>query len=157
MENDMKSDARLSSDRKYRYVLSRIWDDSKAMVTFIGINPSTADEKEDDPTIRRCINFAKSWEYGGIYMLNLFALRATHPSELYISDDPIGSENDFYLKEFADKSAKIICAWGNHGSFSMRSQFVLSNLPEKYYLKINNSGEPAHPLYLKSNLKPILF
>lgn len=75
----MNTNAILSEDRKYRYVLSRIWDESKPMVMIIGLNPSTADETKNDPTIIRCIDFAKSWGYGGVYMLNLFAFRATLP------------------------------------------------------------------------------
>ena len=72
----MKSHATFSSCKKYRYSLFRIWDEDKPLVLFIGLNPSTADEKEDDPTIRRCINFAKQWGYGGLIMGNLFAFRA---------------------------------------------------------------------------------
>lgn len=82
----MKKDAILSQDRKYRYVLSRIWDESKPMVVIIGLNPSTADEKDDDNTITKCINFAKQWGYGGLYMLNLFAFRATSPSDMFNAD-----------------------------------------------------------------------
>jgi hypothetical protein len=94
----MKKDAILSQDRKYRYVLSRIWDESKPMVVIIGLNPSTADEKDDDNTITKCINFAKQWGYGGLYMLNLFAFRATSPSDMFNADSPIGDENDKYIK-----------------------------------------------------------
>ena len=90
----MKKDAILSEDRKYRYVLSRIWDESKSMVMIIGLNPSTADETIDDPTIVRCIDFAKNWGYGGIYMLNLFAFRATLPKDMFSVENPIGDEND---------------------------------------------------------------
>jgi len=80
----MKSHATFSPCRKYRYSLFRIWDEDKSLVLFIGLNPSTADEKEDDPTIRRCINFAKQWGwgYGGLIMGNLFSFRATQPSDL---------------------------------------------------------------------------
>lgn len=73
MEANMKKNAILSDDRKYRYVLSRNWDETKPTVLFIGLNPSIADESEDDPTIRRCINFAKDWGYGGILMTNLLS------------------------------------------------------------------------------------
>ncbi|GHX72979.1 hypothetical protein VCSRO16_3593 [Vibrio cholerae] len=73
----MKNTAELSKCRKYRYALWRTWDSDKPFAMFIGLNPSTADEKNDDPTLRRCINFAKSWGYGGVCMANLFAFRAT--------------------------------------------------------------------------------
>ncbi len=80
----MRTDAKLSDCRIYRYALWRIWDDAKPLVMFIGLNPSTADETEDDPTIRRCISFAQNWGYGGLYMANLFVFRAT----LEISAEP---------------------------------------------------------------------
>lgn len=151
----MKKDAILSNDRKYRYLLSRIWDDTKPMVTIIGLNPSTANETIDDPTITRCINFSKSWGYGGFYMLNLFAFRATKPRDMFQSFDPIGADNDKYIKEYSNTTDKVICAWGNHGNYKQRSQDVLSQIDNAYYLKLNGSGEPAHPLYLKSDMKPI--
>ena len=153
----MNSDAILSEDRKYRYVLSRIWDESKPIVMFIGLNPSTADEIENDPTIEKCISFTKSWGYGGLYMLNLFAFRATQPKDLFNAKDPIGKDNDEYIKKYSKICDKIVCAWGNNGSFKNRSKKVLSLIDNAYYLKLNKTGEPAHPLYLKSNLTPIKF
>lgn len=89
----MKKSAILSDDRKYRYSLSRVWDESKNKVMFIGLNPSTADETEDDPTIRRCINFAKSWGYVGLEMTNLFAFRATAPKDMKNTKEPIETVN----------------------------------------------------------------
>ena len=153
----MKKDAILSQDRKYRYVLSRIWDESKPMVVIIGLNPSTADEKDDDNTITKCINFAKQWGYGGLYMLNLFAFLATSPSDMFNADSPIGDENDKYIQMYSKLSDKVICAWGNDGNFKNRSQYILSNIENKFYLKLNKSGEPAHPLYLSKDLIPIRF
>lgn len=153
----MKTNAILSDDRKYRYVLSRIWDETKPFVMIVGLNPSTADETENDPTIIRCIEFSKSWGYGGVYMLNLFAFRATLPKDMKNSDDPIGVENDKYIKKYAKLCDKVICAWGNDGIFKNRSKSVLSNLNNTYYIKLNKSGEPAHPLYLKGDLIPTKF
>ena len=94
MDNRIKSEAMLSVDRKYRYVLTRTWDETLSNIMFVGLNPSTADETTDDPTIRRCINFAKSWGYGGLYMVNLFAYRSTNPNNIRIVDNPIGDDND---------------------------------------------------------------
>ena len=153
----MKTDAVLSEDRKYRYVLSRIWDESKSMVMIIGLNPSTADETIDDPTIVRCIDFAKNWGYGGIYMLNLFAFRATLPKDMFSVENPIGDENDKFIEKYSKLSDKVICAWGNNGNFKNRSKEVLLNIENKFYLKLNKTGEPAHPLYLNKNLIPIKF
>ena len=153
----MKKDAILSEDRKYRYVLSRIWDESKPLVVIIGLNPSTADEKDDDNTIKKCINFSKNWGYGGLYMLNLFAFRATAPSDMFNASSPIGEENSKYIEKYSKLSDKVICAWGNNGNFKNRSKEVLLNIENNFNLKLNKTGEPAHPLYLNKNLIPIKF
>ncbi|WP_318521858.1 DUF1643 domain-containing protein [Photobacterium leiognathi] len=152
---NMKKSAVLSSCRKYRYELWRTWDDSKPYAMFIGLNPSTADETEDDPTIRRCINFAKSWGYGGLCMANLFAYRATQPEDMKRASDPIGDKNDETLILLAQNAGVIVGAWGNDGIFLNRSEDVRALISELNVLKVNKSGEPAHPLYLKSTLTPI--
>lgn len=155
---EMFKDATLSIDRKYRYVLERRWDVGKKTVCFIGVNPSTANEKEDDPTIRRCIKFAESWGYGGIFMVNLFGLRATNPKELESHNDPIG-QNDSYVKISSKKSDITILAWGNKAKFPKgfenRDKEIIRLVRNPYCLKKTKSGCPGHPLYLKSNLKPI--
>jgi hypothetical protein len=124
---------------------------------FIGLNPSTADESTDDPTLTRCINFAKSWGYGGVCMANLFAFRATDPSDMKAAEDPAGARNNHWLKRLAADSDLIIAAWGNDGSYLQRSKQVREILPGMHCLKLNKSGEPAHPLYQKANLRPIPF
>jgi len=155
----VKKSAILSRCRKYRYSLTRAWDESKPYVVFIGLNPSTADENEDDPTIRRCIAYAKSWGYGGVRMMNLFAFRATDPKKMMAADDPIGVMNCEYLKsaDAFDHRNLFVAAWGNHGSFMNRYIFVKKVFRKLHYLKMNNSGQPAHPLYLKADLKPVLW
>ncbi len=152
----MRSDAIFSKDRnrKYRYILWRIWDETKPTVLFIGLNPSTADETEDDPTIRKCINFAKTWGYGGIYMANIFAFRSTDPRKLYNEQDPVGSANDSYIKEYSDRSELTIACWGNHGNFINRSGEVCNLVNSLYCLDINITGEPRHPLYVKHDTTP---
>jgi len=150
----MKKNAILSEDRKYRYVLSRIWDETKPKVMIIGLNPSTADETEDDPTIGRCISFSKSWGYGGVYMLNLFAFRATQPKDMFNAQNPIGLENNSYIEIYSKKVDKIVCAWGNHGTYKNRGNEIREKFDKLFYLKLNQTGEPAHPLYLKSELVP---
>jgi hypothetical protein len=123
---------------------------------FVGLNPSTADETSDDPTLTRCINFAKSWGYGGVCMANLFAFRATEPSVMKASDDPTGTENNKWLKKLAKDAALVVAAWGNDGSYLERSEQVKELLPNLYCLKLNKSGEPAHPLYQAAKLKPMV-
>ena len=122
---------------------------------FIGLNPSTADETEDDPTINRCINFSKDWGYGGLCMVNLFAFRATVPSDMMASKDPIGSENDNWIKKLSKDAGVIVAAWGNDGSYMGRSKNIMDMVPNLKCLKINKTGEPAHPLYQPSSATPI--
>jgi len=151
----MKNTAELSDCRSYRYALWRTWDDAKPFVMFVGLNPSTADETTDDPTLTRCINFAKSWGYGGVCMANLFACRATEPSVMKASDDPVGAENNQWLQILAQDAALVIAAWGNDGSYLKRSEQVKAFLPDMHCLKLNKSGEPAHPLYQPAKLQPV--
>ena len=150
----MKKKAKLSDCRKYRFALWRIWDESKPYALFIGLNPSTADETQDDPTITRCLNYAKSWGFGGLCMANLFAFRATKPSKLKAATDPIGKSNDWWLIELSQNAGIVVAAWGNHGSFLGRSKQVVNLLPNLHCLKRNKSGEPAHPVTVHS--PPIL-
>jgi len=149
--------ADFSPDKIYRYSLWRIWDANKPFVLFIGLNPSTADENEDDPTIRRCINFARSWGYGGLYMANLFALRATDPEEMKSHERPVGEDNDKVLMELAKKAGLIVCAWGTHGTHLSQENHVYELL--KTYnlmcLGTTNNGHPRHPLYVKSDMEPM--
>ena len=99
----LKNTAKLSECRKYRFALWRTWDDSKPYVMFVGLNPSTADETTDDPTLTRCINYAKSWGFGGVCMANIFAYRATEPNDMKAATDPIGSENNDWLKKLSNR------------------------------------------------------
>jgi len=132
-----------------------MWDEDKPLVMIIGLNPSTADEKVNDPTITRCISFACSWGYGGVCVTNLFGFRATAPTDLKAYHDPIGKENDAWVHEMAKEAAIKVAAWGNHGKFLNRSVEILSSLDQLHCIKMNKSGEPAHPLYLKAELKPV--
>lgn len=150
----MKMSAILSDCRTYRYALSRSWDESLATVVFIGLNPSTADETKDDPTIRRCIGFAKSWGYGSLVMLNLFAYRATDPTKLQLVEDPVGPDNNWHIKTVSKASDLVVAAWGNHGSLLRRSTIVKRAVPKLYHLGLTKIGEPRHPLYLKKTTKP---
>ena len=98
----MQKEATISDNQLYRYKLSRTWDSTKPTILFIGLNPSIADETIDDPTITRCINYAKAWGYGTLLMTNLLAFRSTYPKDIYLVDDPIGDENDNeQLKDFS--------------------------------------------------------
>lgn len=156
MNNMIEKYAHLSKCKKYRYALWRIWDESKPAVMFVCLNPSTADEVEDDPTIRRCIGFARSWGYGALCVANLFAFRSTNPSVIFSEKDPVGQENDNWLLSLAKDSEIVVAAWGNQGAYLGRSKEVLKLLSTVYCLKLNKSGEPAHPLYQPASAQLIL-
>lgn len=152
------SGAEFSRCMKYRYSLWRVWDAADdAFAMFIGLNPSTADHEQDDPTIRRCVSYAKSWGYGGIYMLNLFAFRATDPSDMKAAVDPVGPMNDSRLYDYHDVTGITIAAWGTHGSYQDRGDIVfrmLCNRAALYALRLTKGGHPSHPLYLPKDLGP---
>ena len=153
----VNKNATFSDCRKYRYGLSRTWNGKKKTILFIGLNPSTADEKIDDPTIRRCINYAQNWGYGSLLMVNLFAYRATLPTELKNVKNPIGNDNDLHILELSKKADLAVAAWGNEGTLLNRDKEIKKILPNLMCLKINKSGQPAHPLYQKKDLKLIKY
>ena len=151
------SDAVFSPFRKHRYSLWRTWDRKLPKVLFIGLNPSTADEIQDDPTIRRCIRYARDWGYGGYIMGNIFAYRSTDPAKLRIVKDPIGKKNNYWLKKLYNEAEITIAAWGNHGNYLNRGEDVANLFKKLYCLKKTKLGQPSHPLYLPAKLKPILY
>ncbi len=155
----MEKGAIFSPCRTWRYVLWRVWDDTLPKVAFIGLNPSTADETQDDPTIRRCIGYARAWGYGGIRMLNLFAFRATDPKDLKAAPEPIGPENNWRLILWCESAQLRVAAWGAHGAYKSRGAEVRSMLWKLnlHHLGLTKDGNPKHPLYLRADLKPILW
>ena len=150
----MNSIAKFSPCRLYRYTLWRKWIGGKGYALVIGLNPSTADEVTDDPTVRRCSNYAKAWGYASLCMTNLFAYRATDPVVMKAVAEPIGPDNDRYLAECAQRAAVVVAAWGNHGTYRGRAGEVLGLLGELHFLRLTQSGQPAHPLYLRKTLTP---
>lgn len=153
----------ISDCRKYRYALTRKYYGNKCCM-FIMLNPSTADECIDDPTVRKCTLFADSWGYGNIIIVNLFALRATDPKEIYWTEDPVGPDNHKHVKEILEQSIfwdkfLVVCAWGNHGRYMEQNSAMIGWLEDQsvkpHYLKMTKKKEPSHPLYLPKKLKPI--
>lgn len=122
---------------------------------FIGLNPSTADQYRDDPTIRRVSGFAAKWGYGGFYMMNLFAWVTPYPEELKKSSDPIG-DNDEWLLLAASKCDKIVFAWGSFPEAADRSKAIVDRFTG-FALAINKDGSPRHPLYVKSDTELVSF
>ncbi len=156
----MRKDAIISADGLYRYALWRVWDEQKRTILFICLNPSTADAVQDDPTLRRCMGFARAWGYGGVKLGNLFAYRATNPKELLAAADPVGPENNEWLKTMAVASTMVIAAWGNRGTLLNRSDQIAGlsrHLQNMKCLAVNKSGQPKHPLYVRGDIEPIAF
>lgn len=164
----MNRTAVLSPNGKYRYRLEREWDSSLPKLGWIMLNPSTADADVDDPTIRRCISFAKRWGFGGIVVCNLFAYRATDPSELETAEHPVGEHNlSGLIKMITDfeNVKEIICAWGTwSGQQVSRRQiegYVLSQAYVRgrslWCLTLTKKGHPGHPLYIPAKTDPVPF
>lgn len=152
------SDAVISADGKYRYKLGRYWSPKAPPVVWIMLNPSTADAVENDPTIRRCVSFAKRWGFGGIEVYNLFALRSPHPSTIETALDPIGPDNDSWLMAASQSGRKIIAAWGSCRTQLriMRATQVIEVLvrgggPAPATLGLTKTGRPKHPLYVRGD------
>jgi hypothetical protein len=165
---DLADVAEFSSCRNWRYTLHRRWDDGPT-VGFIMFNPSTADETQDDPTIRRCIGFAQRWGYGQIVILNLFAIRGTDPRIVRNVADPIGPQNDFWIVHEMTGCRELICAWGcgqwMKGELAKRPASVLSfirsyrnetDLPIRC-LGVRQDGHPRHPLMLPYTAERVSF
>lgn len=148
--------AQFSPDRRYRYALYREWNKDKPVVMFIGLNPSTANETEADPTITRVTNFARYWGYGGFYMMNLFGIVSSKPEILLTDPDPVG-DNDQWLDEIAIKCDRIVFAWGVFKQARSRAEDVKKRYPGAYCLKKTKDGHPWHPLYVAANTQPIPF
>lgn len=143
----------------YRYLLRRVWGPEGDLLTFVMLNPSTADAQTDDPTIRRCIGFAKREGCGGINVLNLYAYRCTDPAQLPRAPDPVGPENDEYLRRLAEfrgiverPPANIVVAWGTLAGQMRIAQFItiMDGTPLRC-LGVTKGGQPRHPLYVRSD------
>lgn len=151
----VNSGAQFSPDRMHRLKLWRIWDESLPLVMFVGLNPSTANENEADPTIRRVIGFAKSWGFGGVYMMNLFTFVTPYPEDLVKDDNESG--NMARLVEVGDLCSRVILAWGNFPYAIQRGKKVSALFPEAHCLGLNKNGSPKHPLYQPANVVTQLF
>jgi hypothetical protein len=182
MDQYIEAGAKLSKCESYRYLLWREWrgthdpknwrwlgakdgsgaplGEPKACV-FIMLNPSTADGAQDDPTIRRCVGFAKAWGYERLEVVNLFAYRATQPAVILAMDymaDPVGPDNRDHVQNAVLDAGKIICAWGAHGGHLGQDETTLGWCGNRliYSLGLTAKGHPKHPLYLPSTAQPIL-
>lgn len=155
------SKAEFSDCRRYRYRLWRVWGESEnpRRLCMVMLNPSTADEFKNDPTVERCCRRARMWGYERLDVVNIFALRSTDPKGLYQCDDPVGSDNDAAILQAASGAQLTVAAWGNHGQLGGRGQAVLAMLRDAgvalHALKVSKVGEPVHPLYQPYSAQPI--
>lgn len=154
--------ATFSDCRAYRYTLWRRWQADcqwSDMVAFVGLNPSTADQTEDDPTIRRCIGFAKKWGAGGLVMLNLFAFRATDPKVMKAVPSPVGPMNNDVLNDVARQVGSTVACWGAHGTLRNRAgnveMILRATQKTLFHLGLTKDGHPKHPLYLAGDTKRV--
>jgi hypothetical protein len=154
---DRRAWATFSPSKRFRYTLGRMWNPEKPRCAFIMLNPSTATEYTLDPTVTRCVGYAKAWGYGALEVGNLFALRSTDPKALYKAQDPVGPDNNVTLVEIARRADEVIAAWGAHGALASRAIEVSQLLEDAgaalQCLGQTKAGEPLHPLYLSANVK----
>lgn len=156
MTKQVEMGADISSDGRYRYRLWRSWGPGTRCV-WVMLNPSTADSNIDDPTIRKCVGFAQRWGHEGIEVVNLFAWRATKPSELYTVADPVGPRCDEALMAAVSSHEHVVLAWGNNGVLKGRGQEVFDLIRGECIpgaLHKTGQDQPGHPLYLPYTTKP---
>lgn len=142
---------------RFRYSLTRSWDPARPRVAFVLLNPNRADAARDDPTIRRCVGFARSWGYGSLAVVNLFAYRARHFAKVRAAPDPVGPENDAHIGAAARTADLVVLAWGAHGAFRGRDLEVRALLAGRRTRALGHTraGHPAHPLYLSKLRRPV--
>lgn len=159
----LEQNAVISTCGRYRYLLMRQVGPGPRTATFIMLNPSTADATNDDPTIRRCIGFARQWGCGRLAVLNLFGFRATDPADLKRAADPVGPENkDWFDRTLrADHDGPVVCAWGVHGDHMGQDRVVFGWFDgydiRPLALGLTRDGHPRHPLYLPKNAELVPF
>lgn len=144
--------ADFSPDRRYRFRLWRRWGEA-APACFCMLNPSTANETELDPTLRRCVGFAKSWRCGGLEVVNLFAVVSPDPKVLLTDPDPVGEGNDETIAATAHRAAVVVVGWGAFPEARERARDVVELLASvgvrPRCLGTTKDGHPRHPLYLR--------
>ena len=157
--NGVTSCAVYSDCGHYRTLLMREWRGSGPKLAFVLLNPSTATELRNDPTIERCERRARALGYGAFRVANLFAYRATRPKELVLQADPVGPENDAAILESVDWADTVICAWGVHGQYLHRGpqveHLLRARRADLFHLGLTQAGHPRHPLYVSYVQQPL--
>lgn len=156
--NEVSSAALYSDCERYRYSLTRVWDGGAPRVHFVMLNPSTATEHHNDPTIERCVRRSRALGFGALRVTNLFAWRDTDPRRMRTAADPIGPENDAAIREAHNRADLTICAWGTHGAYLQRGSAVERALRRLgrplFHLGLGKAGHPRHPLYVAYAQRP---
>ena len=158
-KGDAPSTALYSDDEAYRYDLTRVWDAGGTRVNFVMLNPSTATEARNDPTVERCERRARALGHGAMRVTNIFAYRATDPREMRAHPEPVGRpENDAAIAEAAAWADMVVCAWGTHGAHLGRGAEVAALLRaggrRLWTLGLSKAGHPKHPLYIAYETRP---
>jgi hypothetical protein len=160
-KGDAHSVAVYSACERYRYMLTRTWDDAGRRALFIMLNPSTATEVQNDPTVERCERRARALGFGAFRVTNIFAWRETNPRAMRAAADPVGPGNDAAILESCGWADQIICAWGTHGEHLDRGPQVEALLRGTgrplFHLGLTKAGHPKHPLYIGYNEQPRLW
>lgn len=158
IKGDAPSIAVYSDCERYRYLLTRIWEPEGRRALFIMLNPSTATEVQNDPTVERCERRARALGFGGFRVANIFAWRDTDPKNMRAADAPVGAQNDAQIVESCDWADQIIAAWGSHGDHLGRGAAMETILRKTgrpvFHLGLTKAGHPKHPLYISYAQQP---
>jgi len=148
-----------TGDRVHRFILWRLWDASRGIIAFVGLNPSIADAERADPTVRRCIRYALDGGFGGMIMLNFYSLVSTDPTALkkrafqgLAIDHPLNVQ---VIRSWSRFAALTVCSWGANIPKAASEEMIRENITRPHYLKLTKNGIPSHPLYLKADLRPV--
>lgn len=159
VDGPVQSNAEFSDCERYRYTLTRVWDQGEKRALFVMLNPSTADEIKNDPTVERCERRARAYGFGAFRVCNIFAWRATDPKDMRAAAEPVGAANDAAILGSCDWADTVICAWGTHGAYLGRGGQVKSLLDrtgvQAYHLGLSKDGHPKHPLYISYSVTPM--
>lgn len=160
-KGDVRSTAVYSDCENYRYLLTRTWTPTGRKALFIMLNPSTATELQNDPTVERCERRARTLGFGAFRVTNIFAWRDTDPRAMRAAPDPVGPDNDAAILDSCAWADQIICAWGTHGAHLGRGAEITAHLHTTglplYHLGLSKAGHPKHPLYISYAQSPILW
>lgn len=158
-KGDAQSSAIYSDCERYRYALTRVWEPGGKRALFVMLNPSTATERQNDPTVERCERRARALDFGAFRVTNIFAWRATDPRDMRAAADPVGPGNDAAISQAAPWADTIICAWGTHGAHLGRGPQVETLLRATgrplFHLGLSKAGHPKHPLYIAYAQQPV--